>query len=59
MMAIESVEAVAIMDLGESSEAEEKMMGIKTTAYLLRHVIHYTPNEVQSHELELRRCVKL
>ncbi|GLU21502.1 hypothetical protein SLE2022_376360 [Rubroshorea leprosula] len=26
-------------------------MGIKTTAYLLRHVIHYTPKEVQSREL--------
>ncbi|GKV07003.1 hypothetical protein SLEP1_g18815 [Rubroshorea leprosula] len=35
------------------------VMGIKTTAYLLRHVIHYTPKEVQSRELELRRCVKL
>ncbi|GKV43143.1 hypothetical protein SLEP1_g50476 [Rubroshorea leprosula] len=34
-------------------------MGIKTTAYLPRHVIHYTPKEVQSRELELRRCVKL
>ncbi|GKV11025.1 hypothetical protein SLEP1_g22314 [Rubroshorea leprosula] len=28
-------------------------------AYLLRHVIHYTPKEVQSCELELKRCVKL
>ncbi|GKV34687.1 hypothetical protein SLEP1_g43039 [Rubroshorea leprosula] len=35
------------------------VMGIKTTAYLPRHVIHYTPKEVQSRELELRRCVKL